>query len=230
MSAFEKLFQVNVNDRKEKKNGLSYLSWTWAYAELMKAYPDATYEIVKWGDKPYLYDKALGYMVMTRLTVEGQTKEMWLPVMDSRNLAMKAEPYTVTRRNFKADVEAATMMDINKAIMRCLVKNISLFGLGLYIYSGEDLPEGDEPEEEVKAEAKPEVKVKPEAKTSPDDKISKIHAGALLKRIGDDVKLLDYLLKSYKVATINDLNISQYEQINRTWQRWIDKVHEGESA
>jgi len=81
-------------------------------------------------------------MVFTSVTIEDVTHTMWLPVMDSSNKAMKSEGYTYDTR-FKKDisVEPATMFDVNKAIMRCLVKNLAMFGLGLYIYSGEDLPE-----------------------------------------------------------------------------------------
>lgn len=81
-------------------------------------------------------------MVFTSVTIEDLTHTMWLPVMDSANKAMQSKPYNYDTR-FKKDipVEAATMFDINKTIMRCLVKNLAMFGLGLYIYSGEDLPE-----------------------------------------------------------------------------------------
>ena len=85
-------------------------------------------------------------MVFTDVTIEGQTHEMWLCVMDGANKAMKAQPYTYKVRNGEKTVDAATMFDINKTIMRCLVKNLAMFGLGLYIYAGEDLPEEVKPE------------------------------------------------------------------------------------
>lgn len=152
-SVFEELSGIDVNEHKEEKNGLSYLSWSWAWAELQKRYPDASYTIEKFGElrKPYLYDENTGYMVFTTVTIEGQTREMWLPVMDGANKAMKNAPYQYVVMAWdnaqhkkvptKRTVQPATMFDINKAIMRCLVKNIGMFGLGLYIYSGEDLPE-----------------------------------------------------------------------------------------
>ena len=139
---FETLNKINVNEHTEQKNGLTYLSWAWAWGELMKVYPDASYEIERFDGKPYLYDEKLGYMVFTKMTIAGDTKEMWLPVMDATNRAMLAEPYEWYDRYQKPHkVEKATMFDINKTIMRCLVKNIGMFGLGLYIYAGEDLPE-----------------------------------------------------------------------------------------
>lgn len=154
MSVFEKLNSINVNEYTEKKksgkdrNGkdieLTYLSWTWAVKKMTEVCPDWDYEIVRTNGLPYSFDPQTGYMVTTRVTVDGKTKEMWLPVMDGANRAMKAEPYTIKTRFGEISVQAATMFDINKAIMRCLVKNLAMFGLGLYIYAGEDLPEGDE--------------------------------------------------------------------------------------
>ena len=133
---FNKLFLLDINGHIEKKNGLSYLSWAWAWAEVKKLYPTANYTI-----EPYSFDEKLGYMVFTTVTINGQTYRMWLPVMDNNNNSMKSEPYEVTTKYGKKQVSAASMFDINKAYMRCLVKNLAMFGLGLYIYAGEDLPE-----------------------------------------------------------------------------------------
>ena len=86
-------------------------------------------------------------MVFTEVTVDDVTHQMWLPVMDSKNKAMKLEPYTYSVwNNFKKafeekTVQGASMFDINKTLMRCLVKNLAMFGLGLYIFQGDDLPE-----------------------------------------------------------------------------------------
>lgn len=139
---FETLNNANVNGHTEEKNGLTYLSWAWAWAEVKKAYPEANYTIEKFDGLPYVYDENTGYMVYTTVTIEGITHEMWLPVMDGANKAMKSKPYTYKDRYGKEKtVTAATMFDVNKTIMRCLVKNLAMFGLGLYIYAGEDLPE-----------------------------------------------------------------------------------------
>lgn len=146
-TVFDRLFAVDVSNQIEKKdagNGksLSYLSWSFAWANVKKRFPDANYEICKFGENqlPYVYDKNTGYMVFTKVTIEGVTHEMWLPVMDNRNEAMLDHPRQIKYKNYTATVEAATMFEINKTIMRCLVKNLAMFGLGLYIYSGEDLP------------------------------------------------------------------------------------------
>lgn len=152
---FEKLNKINVSDKTEDKNGLTYLSWTWAWSKIKSECPDATYEIKKFENNlPYVYDENTGYMVFTTMTIDNKTYEMWLPVMDGNNKAMLNHSYAYKVKEYKdgkwtggyteKTVERATMFDINKTIMRCLVKNISMFGLGLYIYAGEDLPEGYE--------------------------------------------------------------------------------------
>jgi len=142
-SVFETLSAINVNDKVEKKSNLTYLSWAWAWAEVKKQYPDASYEVLRdpQTDKPWFFDPALGYMTMTKVTIEGETLEMWLPVMDGANNAMMDAPYTFSTRYGEKQVNKATMFDINKTIMRCLTKNLAMFGLGHYIYAGEDLPE-----------------------------------------------------------------------------------------
>ena len=153
---FETLYPINVNDKTETKEGLTYLSWAWAWAATKTLYPEATYNIQRFENNlPYVYDANTGYMVFTDVTINGLTHEMWLPVMDSHNRAMKSEPYTITTKYGKEiRVEAATMFDINKTIMRCLVKNLAVFGLGLYIYAGQDLPDVDMSDDEKKAEIK----------------------------------------------------------------------------
>lgn len=147
---------LDVTGHIEKKNGLSYLSWPFAVQEARRKCPDFSFSIQTFNGYPYQLDQKTGYMVYTTVTMGGVTIPMWLPVMDSSNNAMKDVPYQYevakyeynpqTRRKEKTGtemktVEAATMFDINKAIMRCLVKNMAMFGLGLHIYAGEDLPE-----------------------------------------------------------------------------------------
>ena len=157
---FAKLNALNVNGHTEKKKiggtELTYLSWAWAWGEVKKLYPDATYTIFKdEHNRPYIEDPDLGIMVYTMVTIEGQTYDMWLPVMDGNNHAMKRTPYTL----YGKTVNSATMFDINKTIMRCLVKNLAMFGLGLYIYAGEDLPETEA--EQSASKAQTTIKVDP---------------------------------------------------------------------
>ena len=125
MEKFEEVYAINVNDKTEKKGNLTYLSWAYAWAEFKKIYPDATYKINEFDGTFCSGNEKMGYMVQTQVTAGERTYEMWLPVMDSRNNTI-LQP---------------KMTEINKTIMRCLTKNLAMFGLGLYIYAGEDLPE-----------------------------------------------------------------------------------------
>jgi len=122
------LLKVNVNEKTEKKNGLTYLSWAWAWAEVLKIDPHATWEASEFNGLPCAFLPDSSAMVKTFVTIKGHTKSCWLPVMDHRNKAIK-----------NPDAFA-----INTAIVRCLTKTISMHGLGLYIYAGEDLPEDAE--------------------------------------------------------------------------------------
>ena len=157
---FATLNAINVNDHTEvKENGsdkLTYLSWVWAWQQVKSMYPDANYEVKHWDGKPFLYEENLGYMVETSVTIQGETMTMWLPVMDSKNKAMKSQPYTYKTKFGEKWVSAATMFDINTTIMRCLVKNLAMFGLGLYIYAGEDLPQEEKEQAQSALEAKVE--------------------------------------------------------------------------
>ena len=159
-TTFETLAAVNVSEHLEKKpaggqDGLNYLSWTWAIDYVSRFDPTWKFRVIEFDslgvEMPedqhgFQYQKVLGgsYMVHTEVTIKGETKRMWLPIMDSHNAAMKDEPYVVTvkTRNgqYNYTVPAVDAMALNKTIMRCLVKNFALFGLGLYVFSGEDLP------------------------------------------------------------------------------------------
>ncbi|MDT2546150.1 DUF1071 domain-containing protein [Enterococcus raffinosus] len=150
---FNLLYQIDVKDVTEKRNGLTYLSWAWAWAEISKRVGEVDYSIYKdkLTNQPYVFDEKTGYMVFTSVKINGVIREMWLPVMDSSNKAMKDKAYTYKVKEYKNSkwtggyidktCEAATMFDVNKTIMRCLVKNLAMFGLGLYIFTGEDMPE-----------------------------------------------------------------------------------------
>ena len=126
---FEMLNAINVNGHTEQKNGLTYLSWAWAWAEVKKAYPDANYTIYEDANgRPYHTDGRTCW-VKTGVTIEGLELTEYLPVMDYKNNSIP--------------VEKVTTMDVNKSIQRSLTKACARHGLGLYIYAGEDLPEGE---------------------------------------------------------------------------------------
>ena len=130
--SIEMLLKKNVNDHVEKKNGLSYLSWAWAWAEALKADPKASYKIEMFGDKCFMDINGTA-MVFVTVTMFDKPMTCQLPVMDYRN---KAIP--------NPDAFA-----VNTAIMRCMTKALALHGLGLYLYSGEDLPEEGDKQEKI---------------------------------------------------------------------------------
>jgi hypothetical protein len=197
-TTFEKLSAINVNDKVEKKSNLTYLSWAWAWSEAKKSFPEASYRVISdiSTNKPYFYDEALGYMVMTEVTIEGESLEMWLPVMDGANKSMLAQSYAYQTRYGEKTVDAATMFDINKTLMRCLVKNLAMFGLGIYIYAGEDLPESETAT--VVAPAKKEVVLEALKKGTENwEKVAKYVY--LNKEIGLD-KLMQQLTIKYTIG------------------------------
>jgi hypothetical protein len=125
------LLKVNVNDHTEKKNGLTYLSWAWAWAEALKADPKSTFEVKtfmrdQYTEMPYMDINGTA-MVWITVTMFGQPRTCMLPVMNHRN-----QP-----------IQNPDAFQVNTAIMRCMTKCLALHGLGLYIYAGEDLPEED---------------------------------------------------------------------------------------
>ena len=193
-SVFDVLNGINVNEHTEVKDTgstkLTYLSWAWAWAEVMKKFPDATYEIIKFDGIPYVYDPLTGYMVYTTVTIGGITHEMWLPVMDGNNRAMKAEAYQIQTKYKTITVAPATMFDVNKTIMRCLTKNLAMFGLGLYIYAGEDLPENDEavaaPAPKAQPKATPKAQPAPAPEQTEAEPIKKVVVSEKSKKIRQD--------------------------------------------
>ena len=124
---FEDLFTVDCSGKIEKKNGLSYLSWAWAWAELKKRYPDAVYTIYENNEGWFYHTDGKTCWVKTGVTVNGLEHIEYLPVMDFRNQSIPADK--------------VTSFDVNKAIQRSLTKACARHGLGLYVYAGEDLPE-----------------------------------------------------------------------------------------
>lgn len=222
-TVFETLNSINVNDKTEtKKSGkdeLTYLSWTWAWAEVKSRYPEAHYEIVMHDGLPYVYDENTGYMVFTTVTIDGITHMMWLPVMDGANKAMKNKPYTyMTKYNGEKSVEAASMFDINKTIMRCLVKNLAMFGLGLYIYAGEDLPEVEAEEQKAKQEEQNRKQAEEEkAKQEQEKKQAEEAAAKMVKDLrkafkdkGIDEK---FVLGLYKLKDLKDVDQRKHDNI-----------------
>lgn len=130
-NTFETLNKINVNDKTEKKNGLTYLSWAWAWQEVKKVDPDANYTIYENTDGWNYHTDGKTAWVKTGVTVGGIEHIEYLPIMDYKN---KSIP-----------LDLITSFDVNKAIQRSLTKACARHGLGLYIYAGEDLPEAEAP-------------------------------------------------------------------------------------
>lgn len=129
---------INVNDHTEKKNGLTYLSWAWAWAEVLKVDSEATWTVHEYNGLPFMRLPDESAIVKTTVVIKGVSRDCLLPVMDHRNKAIK-----------NPDAFA-----VNTAIMRCMTKAISMHGLGLYIYAGEDIPQAESPEQKAEREAK----------------------------------------------------------------------------
>ena len=123
--AIKELLATNVNNHTEKKNNLTYLSWAWAWAEALKADANATYKVEMFGDKCFMDINGTA-MVFVTVTMFAKPMTCQLPVMDYRNKA----------------IPTPDAFAVNTAIMRCMTKALALHGLGLYLYSGEDVPEG----------------------------------------------------------------------------------------
>ena len=182
MSVFETLNAINVNGHTEQKNGLTYLSWAWAWGEVKKAFPDATYTIYQneeLGNMPYFTDGKTCF-VKTGVTIEGIEHIEFLPVMDFKNKSIPAD--------------SVTSFDINKAIQRSLTKACARHGLGLYIYAGEDLPEAEQTE----------------TKSTVPEKRSKVQIDALIMLASRKGVTCDKLLKKYKVKNLADLPEKEY--------------------
>ena len=135
---FTILNNININDKTEQKNGLTYLSWAWAWGEVKKLYPDATYTIYENANGWCYHTDGKTCWVKTGVTVNGIEHIEYLPVMDFKNKSIPAN--------------SVTSFDVNKAIQRSLTKAVARHGLGLYIYAGEDLPEAeaDQPKKQQK--------------------------------------------------------------------------------
>ena len=180
---FNQLNSINVNDKTEKKNGLTYLSWAWAWGEVKKIFPNATYTIYE-NTLPngyvvnYFTDGKTSY-VKTGVTIEGLEHIEELPVMDYRNKSIL--------------LENMTSFDVNKTIQRSLTKALARHGLGLYIYAGEDLPEEQKTDNITEAQ----IKV----------------LQTLIKGMADPKDYYDVLLNEYNIKDLSQLKAKDFETI-----------------
>lgn len=192
---FEELNNINVSDKTEKKNNLTYLSWAFAWGELKKKHPDATYTVYE-NQHGWNYHTDGRYCwVKTGVTVDGIEHVEMLPVMDYKNNSIP--------------VDKATAFDINKTIQRSVTKAIARHGLGLYIYAGEDLPD----EADGTAEERQALKAEEEqAKKEMQNQISGAEAKNLRQLIAKYGADEMGILKHFKVASIEVMDKSQYAE------------------
>ena len=200
---FTRLSAINVSEYVEKKGQFAYLSWPFAVSQLRQFDPVATWQVQRFNGLPYLQTE-LGVFVEVAVCVKGVSLSQIHPVLDSKN----------------RPILAPTAFDINTSIQRCLVKAIALHGLGLYLYSGEDLPlASDEP----KAEDKPVVVATPtpapatpirQAKVITISQIAQIER--LLSETGSDrTKLLTY----FGVETLAEIAVTDYARVVRSLEK-----------
>ena len=186
---FTQLNSINVNDKIEKKNGLSYLSWAFAWGEVKKMFPNATYTIYENNEGWNYFTDGRTCWVKTGVTIEGLEHIEYLPVMDFKN---KSIP-----------LENVTSFDVNKTIQRSLTKALARHGLGLYVYAGEDLPD-----------VEPEKITLEQAKT-----LQAVIEDFVTKKGGDLEKIKGDMLKEYKVKSFEDMTEPMYTAILQRIQK-----------
>lgn len=199
---FVSLNTVNVNEHTEKKNGLTYLSWSFAWAEVKKKFPDANYKIYEDQNGCIYWTDGRTCWVKTGVTVNGIEHIEYLPVMDFKN---KSIP-----------LEQITSFEVNKAIQRSLTKACARHGLGLYIYAGEDLPEEDEEEKARLAE---------EA-LKPIDNIQIMTISGMIEQSGaSGTDILAYVNKTFgkDYKAIKELNKKEYVEVVKILEKKISK-------
>ena len=199
-SVFETLNSINVNDKTEKKNGLTYLSWAWAWGETKKVYPNAIYTIYENKDGWNYFTDGKTCWVKTGVTIEGLEHIEYLPVMDYRNKSIT--------------FDNVTSFDVNKAIQRSLTKALARHGLGLYIYAGEDLPDTD-------IEPKKTEVVKLSKVT--EQNIIKLIEQYSTKRNGNVDQLTKYYLKKCNVNSLSELTEECGKMIVAELLKMIDR-------
>jgi len=154
---WDNLSKIDCSDKVEKKMNLSYLSWAWAWGVLQEHYPQSTYLFYQGEDDvPYVKFPDGTAEVRCRVSIDNLTREMTLSVMDNRNNA----------------IQNPNSRQVNDTKMRCLVKCLAMYGLGHYIYAGEDVPSSDkeEPKQESKNMAKVSKPVEKPVEEPKDDK------------------------------------------------------------
>lgn len=207
-SVFETLSAINVSGKTEKKNGLTYLSWAYAWAEVCKVYPTATYKVyerdTQWGPVNYFTDGRTCW-VKVGVTIEGLEHVEMLPVMNFKNQSIP--------------LDKVTSCDANKAVQRAITKAISRHGLGLYVYAGEDLPECESHAQPAQPANKPIEKAMPKARTQAQKPVKDTRpvtaqmVDIIKKTIEEHGVSKEFICKSYKIGKLEDLQVYQAKHI-----------------
>lgn len=188
-SVFATLNAVNCNQHTEKKNGLTYLSWAWAWQEIKQKYPEAFYTIYENANGMFYHSDGRTCWVKTGVTIEGIEHIEYLPVMDYRNNSIPADKVTST--------------DVNKAIQRSLTKACARHGLGLYIYAGEDLPT----EGAAQPQATPQAAQSGRFPT-PAEEVARVK-----DYLAGNAAALQYYCKQYEVRTLDEFTEKEMREI-----------------
>lgn len=195
---FATLNAINVNGKTEKKNGLTYLSWAWAWGEVKKLFPDANYTIYENADGWNYHTDGKTCWVKTGVTINGIEHIEYLPVMDFKNKSIPAN--------------AVTSFDVNKTIQRSLTKAVARHGLGLYIYAGEDLPENDDSQVNTNPTQKePEPKPEPNVDETEEWKLY----WATLQELCPDRTRLNGYCKEQGLKSTAEITRFRFEQIKK---------------
>ena len=215
-SIFETLSAINVSGKTEKKNGLTYLSWSYAWAEVKKLYPTAQYHVyerdTQWGPVNYFTDGRTCW-VKVGVTIDGLEHVEMLPIMDYRNKSIA--------------LDKVTSCDVNKAIQRAITKAIGRHGLGLYVYAGEDYPDtaptqsvqtlvkaAPQAPAQQKATAQKPAQAKPQASVKDTRPVTPQMVDFIKKTIEGQVPT-DFICQKYRVSKLSDLKVYQAPHIKK---------------
>ena len=178
---FSKLYNVDISNKVKQKNGLNYVSWAVAWAEVKKRHPEATYDVKKevltydsegrvLKSRPW-FDDGKSAWVETTVTIDPISHTEILPILDFKNKPMSAD--------------AVTSADANKSIQRCLTKACARHGIGLYVYEGEDLPEETKEANSLQSEVMELIQKKSKLSPATADKVAEICKSILVEENGD---------------------------------------------
>ncbi|MCU5347239.1 DUF1071 domain-containing protein [Bacillus cereus] len=208
---FAELAVIDVSKHVEKKGRFSYLSWSWAVDQLLKKYPDATWQVVRFDGLPYMKTE-VGYFVEVEVTVNNITRSQIHPVLD----------------NYNKPIAKPTSFQINTSIQRCLAKAIALHGLGLYIYSGEDIPHDDEPKQADKQlDNVPKQEQARQAEVANEQRIKAIHVqirelSEVYNMSFEETK--NTVKQSLGFQSFKGMTVQQASQLQKTITSWLNEA------